>query len=172
MGLFISAVKGTSQVCGVIAVLLVGGAVLVVCQMVVLRYFLQASTIWQTEFVTFSLVAATFIGSPYVALVKGHVNVDLLPLHVGHRARLGLALVASAVALLFSVIACFTGFELWLEAWEGGWRTDTVWSLPLWIPYLPMPVGFGLLALQYVVDILCLLRGDEMPFGLQPEDRP
>jgi TRAP-type C4-dicarboxylate transport system permease small subunit len=172
MSMFISAVKGISQVCGVIAVLLVGCAVLVVCQMVVLRYFLQASTIWQTEFVTFSLVAATFIGSPYVALVKGHVNVDLLPLHVGQRARLGLALVASAVALLFSVIACFTGFELWLEAWEGGWRTDTVWSLPLWIPYLPMPVGFGLLALQYVVDILCLLRGDEMPFGLQPEDRP
>ncbi len=172
MDFFIAAVKGTSRVCGVIAVLLVCSAVLVVCQMVVLRYFLQASTVWQTEYVTFSLVAATFIGGPYVALVKGHVNVDLLPLHVGPGARLGLALVASAAALLFSLIACVTGFQLWLEAVEGGWRTETVWALPLWIPYLPMPVGFGLLALQYVVDILCLLRGDEMPFGLQPEDRP
>lgn len=172
MDFFISAVKGTSRICGVIAVLLVASAVLVVCQMVVLRYFLQASTIWQTDFVTFSLVAATFIGGPYVALMKGHVNVDLLPLHVGPGARLGLALFASAVALLFSLIACVTGFQLWLEALEGGWRTETVWALPLWIPYLPMPVGFGLLALQYVADILCLLRGDEMPFGLQPEDRP
>ncbi len=172
MDLFIAVVKRISQYCGIIAALLVGSAVLVVCQMVVLRYFLSASTIWQTEYVTFSLVAATFIGCPYVALVKGHVNVDLLPLHVGHRARLQLALIASAVALLFSVIVCVTGLELWFEAWEGGWRTDTVWSLPLWIPYLPMPVGFGLLALQYVVDILCLLKGDEMPFGIQTEDRP
>jgi hypothetical protein len=23
--------------------------------------------------------------------------------------------------------------------------------------------------LQYLVDILCLLKGDEMPFGIQPE---
>jgi TRAP-type C4-dicarboxylate transport system permease small subunit len=138
--------------------------------MVVLRYFLGASTIWQTEYVTYSLVAATFIGGPYVALVKGHVNVDLVPLAVGPRGRMRLAIIASVVALLFSVIASVTGLQLWLEAWEGGWRTDTVWSLPLWIPYLPMPIGFGLMALQYLVDILCLLKGDEMPFGIQPEE--
>jgi TRAP-type C4-dicarboxylate transport system permease small subunit len=172
MNLFIAVVKRTSQGCGIFAALLVGSAVLVVCQMVVLRYFLSASTIWQTEFVTFSLVGATFIGGPYVALVKGHVNIDLLPMHVGHGARLRLALFASSVALLFSAVVFVTGLQLWLEAWEGGWRTDTIWSLPLWIPYLPMPVGFGLLALQYLVDILCLLKGDEMPFGIQPEDRP
>jgi TRAP-type C4-dicarboxylate transport system permease small subunit len=170
MDLFIAVVRRISTYCGIVAALLVGSAVLVVCQMVVLRYFLGASTIWQTEYVTFSLVGATFIGGPYVALVKGHVNVDLVPLAVGPRGRLRLAIIASVVALLFSVIASVTGLELWLEAWEGGWRTDTVWSLPLWIPYLPMPIGFGLMALQYLVDILCLLKGDEMPFGIQPEE--
>jgi TRAP-type C4-dicarboxylate transport system permease small subunit len=170
MDLFIAVVRRISTYCGIVAVLLVGSAVLVVCQMVVLRYFLGASTIWQTEYVTYSLVAATFIGGPYVALVKGHVNVDLVPLAVGPRGRMRLAIIASVVALLFSVIASVTGLELWLEAWEGGWRTDTVWSLPLWIPYLPMPIGFGLMALQYLVDILCLLKGDEMPFGIQPEE--
>jgi TRAP-type C4-dicarboxylate transport system permease small subunit len=169
MDLFIAVVRRISTYCGIVAVLLVGSAVLVVCQMVVLRYFLGASTIWQTEYVTYSLVAATFIGGPYVALVKGHVNVDLVPLAVGPRGRMRLAIIASVVALLFSVIASVTGLQLWLEAWEGGWRTDTVWSLPLWIPYLPMPIGFGLMALQYLVDILCLLKGDEMPFGIQPE---
>ena len=156
--------------CGVIAVLLLGSAVLIVCQMVVLRYFLGASTIWQTEYVTYSLVGSTFIGSPYVALLKGHVNVDLLPMALGPRARMRLALAASGAALLFSAIVCVTGFELWFEAWEGGWRTDTIWSLPLWIPYLPMPVGFGIMALQYLTDILCLLAGYELPFGMQPED--
>lgn len=47
--------------------------------MVVVRYVLGTSTIWQNEFVTFAVVAATLFGSPYVLLTKGHVNVDLLP---------------------------------------------------------------------------------------------
>ncbi len=172
MDLFIDNVKRLSRLCGVVAALLLAAAVLVVCQMVMLRYFLNASTIWQTEFVIYALVAATFIGSPHVLLERGHVNVDLLPLYLGHRARVALALVASAAALVFALIVAWTGWELWHDAWSGGWRTDTVWELPLWIAYLPLPLGIGLLALQYVADILCLATGREMPFGLDPEERP
>ena len=65
----------------------------VVCQMVFVRYVLNQTTIWQTDFVTYSLVAATFIGSPYVLLTRGHVNVDVLPL-LSRPAR---ALLAGAV---------------------------------------------------------------------------
>ncbi len=171
MDLFLTGIRVLSKLSGVVAAALVASAVVVVCQMVVLRYFLQHSTVWQTEYVTFSLVAAAFIGSPYVALVKGHVNVDLLPMQLGLRARLALALLVSALALAFSLLVCVTGAQLWLEAWEGGWRTDTVWALPLWIPYLPMPVGFGLMSLQYLVDIISLLNGDEPPFGIDSEGR-
>ena len=66
---------------------------LVVCQMVFVRYVLNQNTIWQTDFVTYSLIAATFIGSPYVLLTRGHVNVDVLPLYLGPRG----ALLAGAV---------------------------------------------------------------------------
>jgi len=38
----------------------------------------------------------------------------------------------------------------------GGWRTDTVWSLPLWIPLLPLPLGIGLLCLQYLSEMIKL----------------
>ena len=57
--------------------------------MVFVRYVLNQNTIWQTDFVTWSLVAATFIGSPYLLLTRGHVNVDVLPLYLGPRARAG-----------------------------------------------------------------------------------
>ena len=62
--------------------------------MVFVRYVLNQNTIWQTDFVTYSLVAATFIGSPYVLMTRGHVNVDVLPLYSGPRARFWLALFA------------------------------------------------------------------------------
>jgi len=76
---FIRLVTALSRLCGVLAALMVLTSVLVVCQMVVTRYGLRASTTWQTEFVTYLLIAATLIGSPYVLLTRGHVNIDLIP---------------------------------------------------------------------------------------------
>ncbi|MDX1653795.1 MAG: TRAP transporter small permease [Candidatus Competibacteraceae bacterium] len=172
MDSFINTIKTLSRIFGVIAVVLLASGILVVCQQVWIRYVLGASTVWQTDFVTYSIVAATFIGSPYVLLQRGHVNVDLLPLYLPHKARVVLALLASVGALAFCLALAWTSYELWHEAWVGGWRTATVWSLPLWIPYLPMAVGMILLCLQYIADILALVTGRDMPFGLEPGERP
>ena len=169
MDRFINAVATLSRICGIIAVTLLGSAILVVCQMVVMRYFLGASTIWQTEFVIFSLVGATLIGSPYVLLVKGHVNVDLLPLYLGPRGRFALALLASLGALTFCALLGWTGWKHFHEALTKGWHTETIWALPLWIPYLSLPLGIGLLCLQYVADILALVTGRAAPFGRDPD---
>lgn len=166
MQAFVKLVNAISRACGIFAAGLVGAAIIVVCQMVVMRYFLNASTIWQTEFVIFSLVAATFIGSPYVLLVKGHVNVDLLPHYLGERGRRLLALVASLGGLAFCAILTWTGADLTYEAYAYGWTTDTIWALPLWIPYLSLPLGIGLLSLQYIADILSLITGHAMPFAM------
>ncbi len=165
---FTKLVGFVSTVCGVFASVLVGLAILVVCQMVVMRYFLNASTIWQTEFVIFSLVGSTFIGCPYVLMVKGHVNVELLPHYLGRRGRYALAMIASLLGLLFCSILTWKGYGLFHEALVNGWTTDTIWALPLWIPYLSIPLGIGLLSLQYVADILALACGQEMPFGMDP----
>lgn len=133
---------------------LVGSAILVVCQMVVIRYFLNASTVWQTEYVTYAIVAATFLGCPYVLLVKGHVNVDLLPHYLSGIAQKILSIVASLLALVFCGVLAWQSFHFFYEALDGGWVTDSVWELPLWIPYLPMFLGLGLLCIQYIAEIL------------------
>jgi TRAP-type C4-dicarboxylate transport system permease small subunit len=58
----------------------------------------------------------------------------------------------------------------WYEAWSKDWHSDTVWRARLWIPYLAMPVGLGLLVLQYIAELICLVTGRAPPFGLG-EDR-
>lgn len=167
MNRFIDAIAALSRLCGMLAAALIASAIVVVCQMVVMRYFLNASTVWQTEYVIFALVGATLIGSPYVLLVKGHVNVDLLPMFLPHGARVVLALIACAGGLAFALVLGWTGYELFHEALVNGWRTETVWALPLWIPYLALPIGVGLLVLQYVADIIALLTGRDMPFAME-----
>ncbi len=171
MKAFVNIICAVSKGCGIFAAFLVGAAIVVVVQMVVMRYFLNASTIWQTEFVIFSLVASTFIGSPYVLLIKGHVNVDLLPHYLSERGKYILAVIASLLGLLFCATLAWKGFEFFYEALVNKWTTDTVWALPLWIPYLSIPLGIGLLSLQYVADILCLLCGHKMPFAMTEHSR-
>jgi len=169
MKAFSKFVATISKACGIVAAVLVGSAILVVCQMVVMRYFLNESTIWQTEFVIFALVGATFVGCPYVLLLKGHVNVELLPHYLRPRGRFLLAVAANLLGLLFCSVLTWKGYELFHEALVNEWTTDTIWALPLWIPYLAIPVGIGLMSLQYVADIADLVCGHSQPFGMDPD---
>ncbi|MCW5729610.1 MAG: TRAP transporter small permease [Alphaproteobacteria bacterium] len=161
-----------SRLCGIVAVLLILLSILIVCQMIFVRAVLGQSAIWQTEFVTFALIAATFIGSPYVLLTRGHVNVDLIPLYASQRVRMILAFVASAGALLFCTVLFVQSLFWWHEAYHFGFVTSSMWRARLWIPYSALPVGVGILVLQYVADIWALATGRDLPFGLRPEDRP
>lgn len=172
MTAFITVVRRLSQLCGVVAALLLVVAVLVVCQLVVVRYALGQSAIWQHEFVSYSLVGATLIGSPFVLLTRGHVNVDLVPIYLHGRARLILALLAALAAFAFCLTIAVLGVLWWHEAWANNWHGETVWAPPLWIPRLALPIGMGLLSLQYLADILALITGREAPFGIAPEDGP
>lgn len=171
MDTFILAVRTLSRLCGVVAAIMMGASVVVVTHMVVMRYFLNESTVWQTDFVTYVLVAATFIGCPYVLMRRGHVNVDLLPLFLPHRARLGLAFLAATVGLLFCGVLAWKGLDLTLEAYHEGWQSASVWKVDMWLPYAALPIGLGLTCLQYLADVLALATGRDMPFGLHPEER-
>jgi TRAP-type C4-dicarboxylate transport system permease small subunit len=164
----VHAVRRVSQLCGIVASALIALAVVVVCEMVVVRYVLNQNTIWQTDFVTWSLVAATFIGSPYLLLTRGHVNVDLLPIYLGPGKRYWLALASIVMALAFCIVMTVLTARFWLESWEQRWVSDTMWRARLWIPYSAMPVGLAILTLQYVADLYSLVAGREPPFGIKP----
>jgi len=166
---FARGVRFLSKLCGYVAAGLIGASVVVVCEMVIVRYALNQNTIWQTDFVTYSLVAATFVGSSYLLTLRGHVNVDVLPHYVGRRPRWWLALFASLLTLAFCVAIAILGFQLWKEAWDNKWVSDTMWRARLWIPYLSMPIGLGILALQSIVDLWSLVTGREAPFGIRVE---
>ena len=172
MDLFIRGITLISQICGVFAACLLAASVVIVCEMVFIRYVLNENTIWQTDFVTFSIVAATFIGSPYLLLSRGHVNVDVLPHYLGPGPRYWLALASAVMALAFCVVMTVLTFQFWHEAWTERWVSDTMWRARLWIPYASMPIGLGILSLQYVIELIKLVTGREPPFGIKPGEVP
>jgi TRAP-type C4-dicarboxylate transport system permease small subunit len=171
MDLFVRSVKFISQLFGYFAAALIALSVIVVCHMVFVRYVLNQNTIWQTDFVTYCLVAATFVGSPFVLTTRGHVAVDVLPLYSPPRPRWWLALFAAAVTLFFCVAMTALTFRFWQEAWDNKWVSDTMWRARLWIPYSALPIGLGLLTLQCLADLIGLVSGREPPFGITKAHR-
>ena len=169
MNTFIRFTKRLSIFLGIIAAILLVIAVVVVCHMVFVRFVLGHSTSWQTEFVSYALIASTFIGSPYELLTRGHVFVELVPMMMGEKGRFNLALLAYSASALFCIILAYLSFEFWLEAWTENWNSDTVWEPKLWKAYISMPIGFTAISLQYIADILCLITGRDLPFGLENE---
>ena len=61
------------------------------------------------------------------------------------------------------------GYEYWHFAWVRGWRSDTIWGVRLWIPYLALPVGFFLFLLQLLADLMAVWLKIEPPFGLRDD---
>ena len=167
---FVNIIGKLSVFCGWIAASMIVLAVAITCQMIFVRFVLNQSTIWQTEAVVYLMIAATLIGLPYVQKLRGHVNVDLVPLMLPGGLRKALAIVTLSVSILVIALMTYYGYHQWHEAWAKGWKSDTVWGVRLWIPYLAVPVGCGLFVLQLVADLIGVAGGTERPFGLAEKD--
>ncbi|MEO7243061.1 MAG: TRAP transporter small permease [Variovorax sp.] len=165
------AVHAVSKAFGVFAAGLIVLSIGVVCQMVFVRAVLGQSSIWQTEFVIFSLVAATFIGAPYILLTRGHVSVDVVPLMLATPGRRRLYLAGSTVALVFCLVFLYSAVPWWHEAYTSGQTTPSLWRARLWIPYLSVPVGLAVLCLQFATEMWLVATRQALPFGLSAHDR-
>ncbi|SHH86378.1 TRAP transporter small permease [Marivita hallyeonensis] len=163
---FLKTVAFLSLLSGWTAAALIVASVFITCQMIFVRFVLNQSTIWQTEAVVYMMIAATMLGLPYVQRLRGHVNVDLIPLALPLKARKLLFYVTMSLSILVMGIMGFYAFEYWHIAWERNWRSDTVWGVRLWIPYLALPIGFALFILQLIADTVAVAIGVDKPFGI------
>ena len=164
---FLQLVVASSTLAGWLSAAMIIVAVGITCQMIFVRFVLNGSTVWQTEAVVYLVIAATLIGLSYVQRLRGHVNVDLLPLALPMGARYLLAMITLGLSIAIVITMATYGWEFWYVAWKQGWRSDTVWGVRLWIPYLAVPVGFSLFLLQLIADFVALVLYIDRPFGLK-----
>jgi TRAP-type C4-dicarboxylate transport system permease small subunit len=102
-----------------------------------------------------------------VQRLRGHVNVDLIPLALPRKARFVMFMITSVLSIGIIAVMLYYGYEYWHFAYERNWKSDTVWGVRLWIPYLALPIGFGLLLLQLIADFYAVLISVDKPFGLE-----
>ena len=147
-----------SELAGYMSAVLILASMLVVCYGVALRYVLGVSTVWQLELSTYFLMFAAFVGGAYGLKHGDHVNLSLIVDRLPEKIRLYVKLLASVLGFVFVVIVAVIAYVLWWETTEAGRTSGTAWNVPLTYPYLIVPLGMTLIALQYLVIVVQIIQ--------------
>ncbi|XJZ28711.1 TRAP transporter small permease [Bacillota bacterium Lsc_1132] len=143
---------------GIAAVLFIGG-VIVSLYGVFTRYILNAPESWITEIFEFLLVWSIFIGFGMALKDNRHIQVELLFDFLPKTAKRIVAVMSNLIGGLYSIYLGYSSIELITLTKAQGIKTIDV-GLPLWIPYLVLPVGMGLLGIYFFVKSYRALKGD------------
>jgi C4-dicarboxylate transporter DctQ subunit len=149
---------------GWIAALCLVAAALIVTEAVIVRKIFGISTVWQTEASIFLLMFVVFTGAPFVQKNEHHLNVDLVIIHLSPKAREWTIIVVSIISAILAAVLAWYAWPMWWETVVNNEHSESLWSPPLWIPYLFLPLGMTVLFLQYILyirqKILALKRGE------------
>jgi TRAP-type C4-dicarboxylate transport system permease small subunit len=104
------------------------------------------------------LLYVTFLGAAIAIAADHHIKVDVVAHWLSGRWRARLHRPLHAIGALTSALLCWAAARYWYDEWTFASATER-W---LALAELILPVGFGLLALHFV---LCVLQG---PAGRRP----
>lgn len=128
---------------------------------VLARYFFNAPTIWAAELSQLLLIWGTFLAMSYALRKRQHIRIEILVDRLGpgvQRAFEGFALVFIAV---LSLIVVWYGWQIAWDSLVRGRSTGTMLNIPNWWTEMVIPLGFGLLFLQCLVELRRLLVRDD-----------
>lgn len=101
------------------------------------------------------LSGMVMLGAAYTLKMNEHVRVDLIYGSAGPRGRHWIDLLGGIFFLLpICLIMIYFTWPWFLEAWIGNEMSVNAGGLPRWPAKLCLPVGFALLALQGVSEII------------------
>ena len=95
------------------------------------------------------------LGASWTLKVNEHVRVDLFYASVNDRKRIWIDLTGAIFFLMpMCVLLIYFSWPWFLESWTGNELSQNAGGLPRWPAKLFLPLGFGLLMLQGVSEII------------------
>jgi C4-dicarboxylate transporter, DctQ subunit len=104
---------------------------------------------WYSAMAEYSLLFSTMCGAPWLVRVKGHVVVESLTLAVPPLVRLIMAKCVYLVCIFLSLLFVYYGYLEMADAFRSGEIDIRSIDMPKWILFLPFPVGFSLIAIEF-----------------------
>lgn len=154
------AVKAVETAAVVVSAAALAGFTGIIVLAVCMRFLLGESLFWTFEAATYLFVYSVFFGCS-AAIARGELMGiaelrDLLP---QPWPRL-LSIVSNLLITLFSAFASWTAFQLWHHALVRQTISPAL-EIPMAWVYLPLPLGFALMAL-FSLNLLLLAVGEQL----------
>lgn len=159
-------VDRVADVCGHMGVLMIIFITAALSYEAIARYFFHAPTQWTQDISITLQVWFTYMGMALVLkegkMIRITAMLGVAPAWVRYVCE-ALALI---IILLFSIMATVKGWDVVTDSFRLGRRQPTMLALPNWIAELPVVLGFALLALQSLAELI------RLPFRGPPEFNP
>jgi TRAP-type mannitol/chloroaromatic compound transport system permease small subunit len=157
-------IDSLSRMAAVVALWLVLICALVSAGNAMSRYALDLSSNAWLELQWYMFGATVLLGAPHLLNKNGHIRVDILYSKLNDRQRAWLDLAGLLVFLLpFCYFMVIYSWPWFVEAWQINEVSANAGGLIRWPVKLLLPVGFALLSLQGLSEIIkrvAALRGD------------
>jgi TRAP-type C4-dicarboxylate transport system permease small subunit len=121
---------------------------------VAMRYFFSAPTHWALEVNTFLLVFLCVVPAADVLKAGGQIRITFLTDRLRPKTRRVLDSLRASAGILFCAVMTWKGAVMAFQAWQHNDRMSTSLGTPMVIPYLLLPIGFGLLGIQYLTFLM------------------
>jgi TRAP-type mannitol/chloroaromatic compound transport system permease small subunit len=144
-----------SQAAGVVAAFLVLLACLVSAGNAISRYTFSASSNAWLEIQWYMFAVTVLLGAAETLRRNEHVRVDLIYGSVSHRTREWIDLLGGVVFLMpMCLTMIYFAWPVFAESWRLGEMSTNAGGLIRWPVLLVLPMGFGLLLLQGISEII------------------
>ncbi|USG60334.1 TRAP transporter small permease [Sneathiella marina] len=127
---------------------------LIVTYEVVMRYVFNAPTIWVEEISRMLLLWGIFTASAFVLYNNDLIRINMLLAVLPDPLRRVMDIVAYVFIFGFAAFIAWWGGVIALDVWTTNETTGSMLNIPLWWSEIVIPIGFGLLAVQCVVEII------------------
>jgi TRAP-type mannitol/chloroaromatic compound transport system permease small subunit len=141
--------------CGAIANWLVLMACLISAAHATSRYLFNTGSNAWNEVQWYLFAGMVMLGGPYTLKVNEHVRVDLVYGHVSERTRIWIDILGGILFLLpICVILIYFTWPWFVHSWTIRETSQNAGGLLRWPVKLLLPVGFTLMALQGISEII------------------
>lgn len=125
------------------------GLIIVCFLQVVMRYIFNSALSWPEEVMRYLIICLVFIGVSSVMKINGHLKVEVITLLLPKKVVLILNMFSSFIVTLFLLYTVWIGIEMTMLVKEIEQSAQS-FDFPLWISWLPIPIGFSLSIIQLI----------------------
>ncbi len=109
---------------------------------------------WYSAIAEYCLLFSTMLAAPWLVRLKGHVVVESLTLAMPPAVRRVMARVVYLLCIVLSLLFVYYGFVEMTAAMASGELDLRSIDMPKWILFLPFPLGFSLIAIEFARYLL------------------